>query len=381
MPDLALYIHIPYCLEKCPYCDFHSIPVKRPEIPAKSYVGRLIEELRLSCEENSLFGKSLVAVFIGGGTPSLIAPEDYVPLFAAIREIFGDDLTREVTLEANPATVSIGRLCGYRDIGLNRLSIGVQSFQPRLLKKLGRNHSSKEAEEAIRFGLEAGFDNINCDLMFGIESQTLPELICDMETVLQFPLKHLSVYQLTVEANTPLHTAVKSGATVLPEEDMLLEMHKTVPDFLASRGLPRYEISNYSQKGLESRHNLQYWRYRSYLGIGSGAYSFLENRRWRTSRRLYDYLKGETAKEDLEIIDATTSLKEKWMMGLRLQEGMPFDAKTDNQTLGEFIRRKIGTGEMEEKKGRIGLTDFGTLWYNRIVAELFEFIDQSKGSP
>ena len=224
MTQLALYIHIPYCLEKCPYCDFHSIPVKRPEIPAQSYMKRVLEELRHSCEEHALFGRELVSVFIGGGTPSLIAPEDYRPLFEAIQEIFGVNPTREVTLEANPATVSLARLQDYREIGVNRLSLGAQSFQPRLLKKLGRNHSAKEAEEAIGLGFESGFQNISCDLIFGIESQTFEELICDMEMAAQFPLKHLSVYQLTVEANTPLHTWIQSGRTSLPEEDVLVAM-------------------------------------------------------------------------------------------------------------------------------------------------------------
>lgn len=376
MSDLALYIHIPYCLEKCPYCDFHSIPVRRPEIPAKDYVTRLILELRESVIEHSLSRQELVSVFLGGGTPSLISPEDYIPLFEEIEKIFPSNATREVTIEANPATLSLQRLKGYLKIGINRISIGVQSFNERLLKKLGRNHSSKEAKEAIALAFESGFENVSCDLIFGSESQTTLEAIQDIETALQFPLKHLSVYQLTVEANTPLHTWVKSGMTQLPEEETLLEMHQRLPAFLEQHGFPRYEISNYAQKGLESRHNLQYWRYRPYLGIGSGATSFLGNLRWRTTRRLQDYLKGERCKEDLETIDAKTALKEKWMMGLRLNEGVVFAG--DQEILNPFIKRCVEKGEMTIN-GRVRLTPAGLLWSNRIISELFEFLDATKG--
>lgn len=370
IPDpFALYIHIPYCLEKCPYCDFHSIAVEKREIPYAQYAECLIRQWKEEVERHTLNKRKLISIFFGGGTPSLMS----VPFFENVLDAVAKkcDLAAdvEITVETNPATATTEDFKAWWRLGINRLSIGVQSFQDGLLKKLGRNHTGKEAKEAIAKGLEAGFENISADFIFGIEGETLREVESDLETALRFHLPHLSVYQLTVEANTPLAARVGDGRFQMPEEDLLGEMHQRVPQLLEAHGLERYEISNYARTGFESRHNLQYWRYRDFLGIGSGAYSFIGNRRWRTTRKLKEYLGGNRTYEEEENLSPLTREKERWMMGLRLREGI--FCGSDNGENAPVLADWVAKGWLVQKGKKIALSGEGFLWYNQLIKEVF----------
>lgn len=374
MKTIALYIHIPYCLEKCPYCDFHSIPIVKGEIPQEVYANALLAELKMGVERFSLRERKLLSIFFGGGTPSLMSPDFFQKVLDGISQYWALHPDIEVTVETNPATADLKAMQDWQRLGINRVSIGVQSFEAPLLKRLGRNHSAKEAKAAIRMAQEAGFENISADLIFGIEGETQQHLENDLETALSFSLPHLSCYQLTVEPATPLAHWVQTGKFQIPEEEVLEKMHRQVVATLEKKGLQRYEISNYARPGFESRHNLQYWRYGDYLGIGSGAVSFIDGERWRTTRKLKEYCSVDGAFEDQEKIDAKTAWKEKWMMGLRLREGLPL--LPDNPIWEGFWNKWSHQKVVSREGGRIRLTEEGSLWYNQIVRDLFDVIDK-----
>lgn len=380
MTPLALYIHIPYCLEKCGYCDFHSIAVEKNELPWRRYAQRLVSQLDGEAGRLGLRQKTLASIFFGGGTPSLMPPDFFRQILETAAKHFSFDPKIEITVETNPATAATAHFREWLKLGINRVSFGVQSFDDRSLKKLGRNHKAAQAETAIRQALDAGFTNVSADLIFGIEDQSMGMLEKDLETALAFQLPHFSVYQLTVEPATPLFHWVKEGTFKIPEEEILEAMHKKVPSVLsaagsglAAGGLERYEISNYARPGFESRHNLAYWRYHDYLGLGSGAVSFINSRRWRTTRKLKNYLEGKWDFEDEETITPLIAQKEKWMMGLRLREGV--FCKPDNMPNSALLMEWEQKGAIRKDAGRVALTPFGFLWYNRIVQDFFAALE------
>ena len=270
LPPLSLYVHVPWCVRKCPYCDFNSHGVGYgADLPEARYLAALLQDLEADLPLVS--GRELTSIFIGGGTPSLMSAGFYAELFEvlATRLPLASDI--EVTLEANPGTLERGRFKGYRSAGINRLSLGVQSFQDAQLQALGRIHSGSDAMTAMDEARHAGFDNVNLDLMHGLPAQT-PELaLADLERALSLAPEHLSWYQLTLEPNTEFH----SRPPVLPEEEVLWDIQDRGHDRLEAAGLVRYEISAYARPGLRSRHNLNYWRFGDYLGIGAGAHGKL----------------------------------------------------------------------------------------------------------
>lgn len=367
--SLALYIHIPYCLEKCPYCDFHSVATEKPLIPEKKYAESLIAQLNLEKERLDFKNRRLVSIFFGGGTPSLMSPE----FFAKVLENLGDG-AMEITVETNPRTADRNQFKEWLKLGINRISFGTQSFQDSLLKRLGRHHTSADSFRAVREAKEAGFSNINCDLIFGIRDQTLEELDYDLETVLSLDVQHVSAYQLTVEKNTPLWSWMEEGSYRLPEEESLVAMHEKVVRYLEAGGLHRYEISNYAKPGFECRHNLQYWNYGDYLGIGSGAVSKINGRRWRTTKKLKNYLNGDWDYEDVEAIDDKTAWKERWMMGIRLRKGVCLNSREREweETFAEWQRE----GFLVQKGGRVNLTQKGFLVTNQLLQNVFDLIDK-----
>ncbi|MDO8527849.1 MAG: radical SAM family heme chaperone HemW [Deltaproteobacteria bacterium] len=373
--NIALYIHVPYCLEKCPYCDFHSVATSGAPIPEIDYADVLIRQLKWEVERLEIKGSALASVFFGGGTPSLMKPEFFGKVLSAVSEQFDFDSSIEITVETNPASALLKNFQAWRAFGINRISFGVQSFQEHLLKKLGRRHTPQEAREAIQSAREAGFDNISCDFIFGIEEETLEDLEKDLKEALSFDLPHISAYQLTVESGTPLAVWVKEGTFHLPDEDHLVMMHKKTVELLENGGLKRYEISNYSKIGLESRHNLQYWRYGDCLGIGSGAVSCVNGKRWRTTRKLKNYLSGNWDYEDEETISDKTALKEKWMMGLRLAEGVELDPVL-HQKWGSTLSKWEKDGLLQLKEGRVVLTEEGFLMSNWVTQNIFEMIEK-----
>ncbi len=266
LPPLSLYIHFPWCVRKCPYCDFNSHAL-RGEIPEAQYIDALLTDLEQDLPR--IWGRPVRSIFLGGGTPSLFSPEAIERLLAGIRARVVLLPEAEVTLEANPGTVETERFRGYRAAGVNRLSIGIQSFQPEQLKKLGRIHGRDEALAAAQAARAAGFDNFNLDLMFGLPQQTPDEALADLRTALTLKPAHLSVYQLTLEPNTLFH----AQPPALPDDDVIAAMQDALQAELADAGFAQYEVSAYARAGRRCRHNLNYWQFGDYLGIGAGAHA------------------------------------------------------------------------------------------------------------
>ena len=272
LPPLALYIHLPWCVQKCPYCDFNSHAIRGPAsaaVPENDYINALMADLEQDLPR--VWGRLVHSIFIGGGTPSLFSPAAIDRLLAEIRARLPLRADAEITLEANPGTVELDRFRGYGQAGVNRLSIGIQSFSDAKLRALGRIHDSGEALRAAEAARAAGFDNFNLDLMFGLPQQTLDEAVADVQTALDLAPAHLSLYQLTLEPNTLFH----AKPPVLPDEDAIADMQDVLMAMLDGAGMQRYEVSAYAQSGHACRHNLNYWRFGDYLGIGAGAHGKL----------------------------------------------------------------------------------------------------------
>ena len=271
LPPLSLYIHIPWCVRKCPYCDFNSHEAKG-EAPERRYVDALISDLDHSLPK--IWGRRVYSIFFGGGTPSLFSANAIDDILGAVRARVALDVEAEITLEANPGTFEAEKFRGYREAGVNRLSIGIQSFDDKQLKALGRIHSSGEAKRAIDIA-QAHFDNINLDVMFALPGdgtrQTLLECEQDIDTALSFGTNHLSVYHLTLEPNTLFHRFPPT----LPDDDAAADMQEMISEKLSRAGYGHYETSAYAKPDTECRHNLNYWRFGDYLGIGAGAHGKL----------------------------------------------------------------------------------------------------------
>lgn len=322
-PPLALYIHIPWCVRKCPYCDFNSHQPKN-EIDEAEYVRALLRDLDV---ELALTGKrELSSIFFGGGTPSLFSAHSIGEILTGVnqRYDFADDI--EITLEANPGTFEQEKFNGFRSAGINRLSIGIQSFDPAALQRLGRIHDGDEARAAITTAERAGFDNINLDLMFALPEQTLADAIADIHTACSFEVPHISHYQLTLEPNTVFY---KQPPT-LPDSELMWDMQEACQQLLKDQGYQQYEVSAYSQQR-PCAHNLNYWRFGDYLGIGAGAHGKLGEpsaqrirRRWKR-RQPQDYIThalNDDALSGESILNKDELVFEFLMNALRLPEGV-----------------------------------------------------------
>lgn len=270
LPPLTLYIHFPWCVKKCPYCDFnsHERPGGVASIPEEAYVDALIADLDRVVPQ--VWGRRVHAIFIGGGTPSLIAPRAMDRLLSDVRARVVLEADAEITLEANPGTVEAGRFADYRALGVNRLSLGIQSFDDRFLRALGRIHDAVDARRAVEIAL-ASFDNVNLDLMYGLPGQNAIDAARDVAIARAYAPPHLSLYQLTLEPNT----LFAKYPPRLPDEDMADAIDRAIADEVAAGGWQRYEVSAYAQSGRASRHNLNYWNFGDYLGIGAGAHGKL----------------------------------------------------------------------------------------------------------
>jgi oxygen-independent coproporphyrinogen-3 oxidase len=267
LPPLSLYIHIPWCVRKCPYCDFNSHEA-RGLFPEKEYVAALVRDLEMALPQ--IWGRKVYTVFFGGGTPSLLSGEAVAEILRNVRMLLPLDMNAEITLEANPGTVEAHKFAAFREAGVNRLSMGIQSFNDKHLKALGRIHSADEAKRAIEIA-QQHFDNINLDLMYALPTQTLAEALLDVQTALQYKPRHLSCYHLTLEPNTQFH----HNPPVLPDDDASAEMQQRIEDLLATHGYEHYETSAFAQTKRRAKHNLNYWQFGDYLGIGAGAHSKL----------------------------------------------------------------------------------------------------------
>ena len=274
-----LYIHIPYCRQKCPYCAFFS--QEHTDGDLTRYAGLLQQEMRLAAESRSPQHR-LDSIYFGGGTPSLLDPRQVAELIQQAGHLFGLADDAEVTLEANPGTVDFQKLSGFRQAGVNRLSLGTQSFDDRMLKELGRIHTAQQAREAFAAARQAGFDNIGIDLIHALPGQTSALWLAELRQALQLAPEHLSIYGLTIEEGTPFAARYDSDSPLLPDQDLAAGMFEVADDLLTAEGYEHYEIANYALPGFRSRHNSGYWQRDGYLGLGAGAHSLLRDSAYGT---------------------------------------------------------------------------------------------------
>ncbi|HEX5023101.1 MAG TPA: radical SAM family heme chaperone HemW [Candidatus Binatia bacterium] len=382
-PPFSLYIHIPYCVSKCPYCDFNSHVVA--EIPEGNYTDALLRELEHYGTMDEWRDRTVQSIFFGGGTPSTFKPASIGKLLAWVAATFPINLDCEITLEANPGTVDSDRFLGYRDAGVNRISVGVQSFQPRLLKFLGRVHSADEARRALGTVREAGFGNFSFDLIYANPGQTLAELEADLNTALKFQPPHLSAYNLTFEEGTPFHYEYRAGRMKSLSEEEEIAMAELIEKKFSAAGLSRYEISNYSRPGWHSRHNVNYWRGGDYLGLGAGAHSYKQENsdggyghRWSNEKNPGRYMAQvaelQQGVAESEQIDPTKAASEFMFLGLRMTEGVSIRKFSSRfgKPPGELyprIRDWIEGDLLEEKRNHLKLTSKGLLVANSIFVE------------
>lgn len=373
LPPLALYIHIPWCVRKCPYCDFNS-HAAGPTLPEEEYVDALLADLDADLQH--VHGRPLTSIFFGGGTPSLFSDRALGRLLEGVerRIAFAPDI--EITLEANPGTFEQAKFKGYRSLGINRLSIGVQSFQEAKLKALGRIHNGDEAIRAADMARAAGFDNFNLDLMHGLPEQSIEDALFDLRTAISQGPTHLSWYQLTMEPNTVFW----SQPPELPEDDLLWDIQEAGQALLAAEGYAQYEVSAYAQPGKQARHNLNYWTFGDFLGIGAGAHAKLSTRAGRIQRtwktRLpKDYLDPAKAFQAGERLLAADELPFEFLMNvLRLTEGAPaelFSQRTGLplQQLEQARREAERQGLLQADPARLAATTKGQLFLNDLLQQ------------
>jgi putative oxygen-independent coproporphyrinogen III oxidase len=337
-PPLSLYIHMPWCVKKCPYCDFNSHGLRSEPPPYADYINHLLADLdadradfAAALEGRPGINRPVISVFFGGGTPSLFAPELIARLLDGVRERLPLAADAEITLETNPGTVEHGRFDGYLAAGVNRISFGVQSFDDDKLKRLGRIHSAGEAEAAVKSAQDAGYENINLDLMYALPRQDLDGALADVERAVALAPTHISHYQLTLEPNT----AFAANPPPLPDDDHAWAMQEACEARLAAAGYGQYEISAYARPGRRCVHNLNYWQFGDYLGIGAGAHGKLSDaasgqihRRWKTrGPRAYLEAAGGPGRIGGDNVVAVNELPFEYMLNaLRLVDGVPMAA-------------------------------------------------------
>ena len=333
-PPFALYLHVPFCSRKCPYCDFNTYAT--PDVPENEYVEALLRDMREYARDPRLEGREISSIFWGGGTPSLLSPGALSAVHTEARSLFGVADGAEVTLEANPGSPSRERYAAWREVGVNRVSFGVQSFDAQRLELLGRDHSPENARDAVLLCVDAGIQNVSVDLIFGVTDQTLEALESDLLAAASLPITHVSTYALTIEPGTPFYQRRERGLLTVPSDGRVAEMLDRIPVVLQSHGFVRYEISNYARAGLVSRHNEAYWIGSDYLGIGAGAHSYIASysgdhlvggSRWNTLALPASYMKAAGTPSSISWREELSkeSLKfEFFYLGLRRTAGVAF---------------------------------------------------------
>lgn len=322
MKKLGIYIHVPFCIKKCGYCDFYS--VKWDEESENSYIRSAIDEIKGYRELEDYI---VDTIFIGGGTPSVIMPQNIEKLIAAVKDTFTVAQNAEISMEANPNSLS-QNLKIYKETGINRLSIGIQSLKDDILKRIGRIHNFSEALQAIDLAQKQGFDNINADVMFNIPGQTLEDITDTIYQLISKDIRHISFYSLKLEEGTQMYSLEKNKVITMPVEDLEREMYYAGRTIMEEHGLMQYEISNFAVKGYECRHNLKYWNQVEYIGIGPSAHSFMGNTRYSNPSNLKEYTLSsgkEGFKRNIqEVMDEDKLMFEYIMLRLRLTEGLKF---------------------------------------------------------
>ncbi len=351
-PPLGLYIHLPWCEKKCPYCDFNSH--QADSIPEQAYVQALLNDLEQDLP--LIWGRTIDSIFVGGGTPSLFSAEAIDHLFSGLRSLLNFAPTIEITMESNPGSADSSNYRGYRETGVNRLSIGVQSFNDQNLQTLGRVHDSIEARHAFGIAREAGFENINLDLMFGLPAQGTEAASADLAQAIALGPEHISHYQLTLEPNTLFHRQPPNN---MPDDDLCWEQQIACQALLEQHGYQQYEVSAYSHDKRESRHNLNYWQFGDYLGIGAGAHGKItlagENRVIRRIRqrqpRAYLEQAGRTSISSETVLSEDDLRFEFMLNALRLKHG--FDARLFHDNTGLSLNSLLPGLELARDKGLI----------------------------
>ena len=379
-PPLSLYVHLPWCVRKCPYCDFNSHE-GRGALPFEAYVDALLADL--DHDLPLAWGRTVHSVFFGGGTPSLFPPAaiDRFLQQASARLRFAPDV--EVTLETNPGTVEHGPFAGYRAAGVNRLSFGVQSFDDGCLQRLGRIHSSGDAERAVKAAQDAGFDNLNLDLMYALPGQSLAMALADVDRAIALQPTHLSHYQLTLEPNTVFAVRTPAG---LPDEDGAWDMQEACQARLAAAGFGQYEVSAYARGGRQCRHNLNYWQFGDYLGIGAGAHGKLTLgasqqvlRRWKLRHPTEYQAKAGTpaAIGGDEVLTASRLPFDFMLNALRLNAGVPmamFEARTGlpRAAIADHLATAHARGWLEPDPDWLRPTELGRRFANDVIGLFLE---------
>jgi oxygen-independent coproporphyrinogen-3 oxidase len=379
-PPLALYVHMPWCVKKCPYCDFNSHGLRSEPPPYAAYTELLLADLDADRRDfgAALAGRPITSVFFGGGTPSLFAPELIARFLDGARARLPFAAAAEITLETNPGTVEHGRFDGYLAAGVNRLSFGIQSFDDDKLRRLGRIHSAAEAEAAVKSAQDAGYANLNLDLMYALPQQTLDGALADVERAVALAPTHISHYQLTLEPNT----AFAANPPPLPDDDHAWAMQEACEQRLAAAGYGQYEISAYARPDRRCAHNLNYWQFGDYLGIGAGAHGKLSDagsgqihRRWKTRHpRAYMEAAGGAGRIGGDAVVSATELPFEYMLNaLRLIDGVPMSEFAERtglppQQIAPALADARRRGWLTDDPQRLRTTALGQRFLNDVIA-------------
>jgi len=362
MSRLGIYIHVPFCGRKCAYCDFYSVNWSKSA--AVDYTAAVLRNIRHYGDK----ARTVDTVYFGGGTPSLLTAEQISSIISEIRSCFALEESAEITLEANPCTLSAEKLAELRKIGINRLSIGVQSMIDRELKILGRMHTAERAEQAVLEAARAGFDNISCDLMIALPDQKPDDMRFSIDRLAALPIQHISAYILKTENGTPFDCAEIRDR--LPDEDSTAELYLDMVELLEKQGFMQYEVSNFAKEGFESRHNTRYWKCLDYLGIGPAAHSCYEGKRFAVERDLSAFIAADV--QQVTVTDESPcGFEEFAMLRLRLKEGLILDDVPEHRA--ELLKKLpplLKEGYAETDGERIWLTPKGFLMSNSVIEYL-----------
>lgn len=365
--EISLYIHIPFCVRKCLYCDFPSF--SGMDGMFEDYVRRLCREMGEAAP--SFQGIGVKSVFFGGGTPSILPPALMGRIMDKIMSAYDVNSDAEISMEANPGTLDAAKLREYKSMYFNRLSMGLQAWQDRLLERLGRIHSVGEFEDNFLQARDSGFKNINVDLMFSLPGQTLDDWQETLEKVMRLDPEHISAYSLIIEEGTPFFDMYEKGQITETDENTDRRMYYLAKEMLSDKGFRQYEISNFAKDGFECRHNITYWRTEEYRGFGLGAHSYVDGTRFHNSADMKEYMAGG-GRLDMEKLTPEEMQEEFMFMGLRMNEGISREEflkrfKTDiTSVYGQEISELISEGLLTENNGRISLTDRGVDVSNQV---------------
>ncbi|MCF8056924.1 MAG: radical SAM family heme chaperone HemW [Desulfocapsa sp.] len=373
----SLYIHIPFCAAKCSYCSFASFAGL--EGLHERYVDALSAEIG-KCASVAAQVEPLRTVFFGGGTPTFLSGRLLKKILTGCSSHFSIAKDAEISIEANPGTVDVDKFTLLRNCGVTRVSLGVQSFSNQELKRIGRIHSANEAIRAVAAAREAGFTNVSLDLMYGLPQQSPESWQYSLETALSLGPQHLSLYQLTVEEETPLARLVENGTLKMPGDEAIAAMDEITLELTGAADLPQYEISNYARPGYQCRHNIGYWENREYFGLGAGAVSYLKGKRLRTTPDPLHYCnlleEGSSVIVEEEVLDCEAAFRETVIMGLRMNEGVAVRGLQERYGIeyvsyyGDVLQLLVEGLLLEERSGFLRLTDQGRRFANRVMAEL-----------